>query len=130
MDKTHTDSDEQTDGITLSAYQEFTEETAIYPDGVLFREGDENEDDVAVDVGVMYCALGLNGEAGEVAEKAKKNIRDGAEIDPRELGDVFWYLTRLCTELGIDVEDVVRQNVEKLSDRKARDVLGGSGDNR
>ncbi len=77
--------------------------------------------------------MGLTSEAGEVAGKIKKQIRDGGvevmgTID--EIGDVFWYLARLCDELGFDAEDVLQRNWAKLSDRKERGVIGGSGDKR
>lgn len=77
--------------------------------------------------------MGLTSEAGEVAGKIKKQIRDGGvevigTID--EIGDVFWYLVRLCDELGFDAEDVLQRNWAKLSDRKERGVIGGSGDKR
>jgi NTP pyrophosphatase (non-canonical NTP hydrolase) len=105
-------------------YQEFTLETAIYP-GVGSGE-----------IGALsYCALGLVGEAGEVADKIKKLIRDGDQsVSPesiiKELSDVCWYLARLSNELGVDLEDLFAMNVRKLLDRKKRGVLGGSGDDR
>lgn len=103
--------------MNLSAYQKLTRETAIYP---------KNQ-------AIPYLALGLTSEAGEVAGKIKKQIRDGGvevmgTID--EIGDVFWYLARLCDELGFDAEDVLQRNWAKLSDRKERGVIGGSGDKR
>lgn len=110
---------------SFDEYQEKTEETAIYPD-----EGDV----FGVPVGVLYTALGLSGEAGEVAEKVKKAIR---EEDPSylenltdELGDVQWYLARLADELDESLDRIARRNIEKLSDRQDRDVLSGEGDNR
>lgn len=102
----------------LKGYQEFTRTTALYPK----------------DKSVSYLVLGLCSEAGEVADKFKKLIRDGGEIKVdsicKELGDVIWYVTRLADELGLDMEEVINQNVRKLSDRKARGALKGSGDNR
>lgn len=98
-------------------YQEKTAETAIYPE----------------DQALEYLALGLNGESGEVAEKVKKHIRDGKELDEdfaKELGDVLWYLARLIDELGADFSDVADANLDKLFDRKDRDKIQGSGDNR
>ena len=69
-----------------------------------------------------------------MADKFKKLIRDGGDIQvesvSKELGDVIWYVTRLADELGLDMEEVINQNVRKLSDRKARGTLKGSGDNR
>lgn len=87
---------------------------------------------------MMHWALGLNGEAGEVAEKLKKIIRDkhGVIADEdraqlaKEAGDVLWYLASFTHELGYTLEDVAAQNLAKLQSRQARGVLGGSGDNR
>jgi len=91
---------------------------------------------------LTYPLLGLVGEAGEVAEKFKKHIRDDAITRPsqmnetqksemaKELGDVLWYLTQLSTEIGWSLEDVATHNIEKTHSRKDRDRIGGSGDNR
>lgn len=87
----------------------------------------------------VYTALGLAGEAGEVAEKMKKWLRDdgGAPLDEekarkmrKELGDVLWYLDAVAHDLGTTLEQVARENVEKLHDRQLRDVLHGEGDAR
>lgn len=87
---------------------------------------------------LIYCTLGLTGEAGEFAEKVKKIMRDSnGEISHEqalqltlELGDVLWYVTRAAAELGESLSRVANLNVDKLMDRKARGVLGGSGDSR
>jgi len=83
---------------------------------------------------IYYMALGLTGEAGEIANKIKKVMRDGAPLNQqdieKELGDVLWYVAGLCTVLGISLDEVARINLEKLADRKRRGVIGGSGDNR
>jgi NTP pyrophosphatase (non-canonical NTP hydrolase) len=108
--------------VELSDYQRFSRRTAEYP-----REA-----------WLSYPALGLAGEAGEVAEHAKKAIRDdgGTVTDARraalaaELGDVLWYTAQLASELGLELEDIARGNLEKLFSRQARGVLSGSGDNR
>ena len=82
--------------------------------------------------------LGLAGEAGEVAEKYKKIIRDKkgvvssndkAEIT-KELGDVLWYVAMLAAYLGVPFSKVASGNLDKLSSRKQRGVQRGSGDNR
>ena len=86
----------------------------------------------------LHWVLGINGEAGEVAEKVKKIIRDqnGQFSDQdktelaKEIGDVLWYLAVLAHQLGFSLEEVAKTNLDKLSSRQARGVLGGSGDNR
>jgi NTP pyrophosphatase (non-canonical NTP hydrolase) len=87
---------------------------------------------------LAYPALGLAGEAGEVAEHAKKAIRDDAgkvseerrAAMSKELGDVLWYVAQLATELGLDLNEIANQNLEKLLSRQQRGVLSGSGDDR
>ncbi len=87
---------------------------------------------------IPYLALGLVGEAGEVAEKIKKAIRnhnsDFSKLDrddlKRELGDVLWYIATLSRELGLELDDVVTTNLEKLSDRKERGAIASTGDYR
>lgn len=84
-------------------------------------------------LGLTYCALGLTGEAGEVADKVKKSIRDGVFDKQgilKELGDTLWYLTAAAADLGYSLEDVAIANVEKVESRKQRDKISGSGDNR
>lgn len=88
-----------------------------------------------------YIALGLVSEAGEIAGKIKKQIRDGhawtgeqREEARRyvlaEVGDVLWYCAELCTLYGIGLGDVMDANLSKLGDRAARGALAGDGDNR
>lgn len=84
----------------------------------------------------MYCVLGLAGEAGEVASKVAKCLRDGTEIEilrddlKKELGDVLWMIASICVDLEINLGDVAEANLEKLNSRKDRGVIGGSGDDR
>jgi len=109
--------------MNFKDYQQIVKKTSIYPD-----QGNN----------VAYATLGLAGEAGEVADKVKKLIRDSHGIltpDKRtemikELGDVLWYLTACASELGVDLEEVAAQNAHKVEDRKERGVLSGEGDNR
>lgn len=101
--------------MDFDRYQEQTRQTAVYPK--------ENA--------IEYLALGLNGEAGEVAEKVKKQIRDDEDKDiVSELGDVLWYLTRLTDELGVSMNELAEANLDKLLDRKDRGVIHGEGDDR
>ena len=108
--------------MELSEYQRLSRRTAQYP-----REA-----------WLSYPALGLAGEAGEVAEHAKKAIRDdgGAVSEERraamarELGDVLWYTAQLASELGLELEQIAEENLEKLYSRQRRGVLSGSGDER
>lgn len=87
---------------------------------------------------VVYPALGLAGEAGEVCEKIKKVLRDNAGVFTpekveelkKELGDVLWYLANLASDLDIPLEVVAVDNLEKLRDRQRRGKLRGSGDSR
>ena len=86
----------------------------------------------------IYPTLGLVGEAGEVAEKVKKVIRDkkgifddkSKEGIKKELGDVLWYLSNLCNEFDFTLEEVALQNLDKLKLRVAKGKISGSGDDR
>jgi NTP pyrophosphatase (non-canonical NTP hydrolase) len=108
--------------MELSEYQRLSRRTAEYPRGAW----------------LAYPALGLAGEAGEVAEHAKKAIRDDAgEVSDerrakmaKELGDVLWYVAQLASELELDLDEVAQANLDKLLSRQQRGVLSGSGDDR
>lgn len=108
--------------MTLNEYQNLALETAIYPK----------------EYKVIYPALGITGEAGECSDKVKKVIRDNSgeftndkkqEI-AKEIGDVLWYCATLAHDIGYTLEEVGEMNVAKLSSRKERNKLNGSGDNR
>lgn len=87
---------------------------------------------------VVYPTLGMAGEAGEVADKVKKVLRDkdGVFSDEtkteiaKEIGDVMWYVAILSKDLGFDLEKICQMNVDKLRSRQQRDMLHGNGDNR
>jgi len=104
-------------------YQIEARKTAIYPNK---------------DRNFIYPTLGLVGESGEVAEKIKKILRDkNGNFDDesklalkKELGDVLWYLSNLCNELGFSLNDVAEENLEKLNLRLTRGKISGSGDDR
>jgi len=109
--------------ITAALYQEKACETAIFPKNKAME----------------YLTLGLTGEAGEIANKVKKFIRDGAVKDEYlakrieigyEIGDVLWYCAVLAEELDMNLGHIMENNLQKLADRKKRGTLSGSGDNR
>ncbi len=108
--------------LEMNQYQNDIEQFAVYPDA-----------GKGTDLELSYLALGLGGEAGEVLEKVKKKLRDNkfdkAEV-AKELGDVLWYLARLADSIGYPLSVIADINFDKLSSRKDRGVLQGSGDNR
>lgn len=113
--------------MNFSEYQQQARVTAKYPEA-----GDN----------FVYPTLGLVGEAGEFADKMKKQIRDKNVFKPsdvsaedceqilKELGDVLWYVANLASEFDTDLEAVAQRNLDKLKGRKERGTLGGDGDNR
>ena len=108
--------------MDFNKYQETAVETAIYPD--THR--------------ILYPALGMAGEAGEVANKVKKIIRDGTDNLPEdwkdqlasEIGDVLWYCAALANDLGMPLALIAAQNRDKLLERKQKGTISGSGDKR
>lgn len=104
--------------MKIDEYQSLTSTTAIYPK----------------EKALEYLLLGLGSEVGEIQGKIKKVIRDNTPIDiqdlGKEIGDVMWYISELCNHLGLSLENILIHNIDKLSSRAARGVLGGSGDNR
>ncbi|WP_038046658.1 nucleoside triphosphate pyrophosphohydrolase family protein [Thermus caliditerrae] len=108
--------------MTFEEYQEEAKKTALYP--ATYR--------------LLYPTLGLAGEAGELANKVKKVLRDhDGQLTPEvreallaELGDVLWYVAQVATDLGANLKDVAEANLAKLRSRKHRGQLQGSGDNR
>lgn len=107
----------------FGGYQLEATKLAIYP-----NQGDN----------LPYVVLGLCGEAGEIADKVKKILRDDdgklsyekREALLAELGDVLWYVSQIAQELGEELGDVAERNLKKLWDRRDRNQLGGSGDTR
>lgn len=117
--------------MKFSHYTNEALKTSIYPSGGI--------------IGLSYTALGLVGEAGEVAERIKKLIRDDEVSSPesvkealkykrdaiiKELGDVLWYINAMCSELDTDLSEVAQVNLDKLKSRMDRGRIKGSGDNR
>ena len=111
--------------MTFNNYQANAGRTAFYP---RYLAND----------GLYYTALGLVGEAGEIANKVKKIMRDNSGKVTKqakadifdELGDVLWYCASLADELGVNLEDVAGNNLIKLADRLKRGKIKGSGDKR
>ena len=83
---------------------------------------------------IQYGVLNTASEAGEIAGKYAKSVRDETQIDTtavmKEMGDVLWSLAALAEGLGVTLEDVAEMNVNKIESRKQRGVIGGSGDDR
>lgn len=116
--------------LDFNDYQKKAHKTADYPSGTI------GADKHAVDY--VYPAFGLSEEAGEVAGKFAKAVRDNqGVIDEerkleivKELGDVMWFVAELATCLGVDLADIAQKNLDKLASRKQRGVIHGAGDNR
>lgn len=130
---------------SFDAYQVRTQDTAVYPNQGSFG-------------GAMYAVTALNEEAGEVAGKVAKFIRKSSGWDElltygggfdtsqaryqepypeelvlavsKELGDVLYQAARVAEEFGLNLSDVATENIERLADRKKRDVIIGEGDDR
>ena len=103
--------------MDMSEYHDVASDTAIYPP--------EHE--------IIYPALGLAAEAGEVANKVKKILRDGnfdRNAIADEVGDCLWYIAALCRDLNVNMGEVAKNNLDKLQDRKKRGTLKGNGDKR
>ena len=103
---------------TVGEYSEWVE-------GMMLTEGKDR---------LVENTLGLVGEAGEVAEKIKKLIRDASKFSnediAKELGDVLFYTVALGNIYGYTLQEIIDLNTKKLNSRKDRGVLGGTGDNR
>ena len=114
--------------MDMNDYQKEARKTAIYPKKHM----------------VVYPALGLAGEAGEVCETVKKTIRGDFAINrykifdvvkypeeiAKELGDVLWYLAALASDLNLSLADIAEGNISKLKDRAERNKIKGEGDER
>jgi len=120
--------------MNFNEYQLAANKTALYRKTI----DDLNYHDLSETLKLSYTTLGLVGEAGEIANKVKKIIRDqNLEVNKtnksdlkKELGDVLWYAATLATELGYDLEEVAQDNIDKLRSRYDRGVIAGSGDYR
>jgi NTP pyrophosphatase (non-canonical NTP hydrolase) len=112
--------DDSNTTMDFNQYQKQAKQYAIYKDEVI------------------YPALGLASEAGEVCGKIKKILRDKngvynteeKEVVAAEIGDVLWYLSALASDLHLDLNSIAQSNLDKLADRQSRNKISGSGDNR
>lgn len=108
--------------MTFDEYQKTARSTAVYNN----------------DLGVIYTALGLAGEAGEVVEHIKKMVRDNDRVATpervakirKELGDVLWYVANMASDLNLSLDDIAAGNIEKITSRQERGMLHGAGDDR
>lgn len=106
--------------MELNQYQAAALTTAVYPEATR----------------IIYPALGMAGEAGEVADKVKKVIRDNEQVFDNdrktaiayEVGDVLWYCATMAHDLGYTLEEIAQMNIQKLKSRQSRGKLSGSGD--
>jgi len=122
--------------MDFKEYQAAAKITAIYLNKVKLQFPELSPEILKI-MGISYAALGL-GESGEVQGKVKKIIRDSGGIISdevkteisKEIGDILWYTAAMCDELGISLEDVAQNNIDKLMSRKERGVIEGNGDNR
>jgi NTP pyrophosphatase (non-canonical NTP hydrolase) len=122
----------------LEWYEARTEDTALYEASIRKWVQNASQDDIVRALCLAYETLGYVGEAGEVANKVKKILRDrSGELDSKmaediidECGDGGWYLARLVRRAGSVLEVMFRRNADKLADRKNRGMLGGAGDRR
>ena len=122
--------------MEFNDYQSKSYETAgVYADFDSDAATDEEK--------AMFLALAINGEAGELAEKVKKGVREGQTVDSQnfeannyftdaeaELGDILWYMAQLATLFDTWFDNIAEDNLAKLADRDERDEIFGDGDNR
>ena len=117
--------------VEIDEYMLKTDETVVYPAHIQ----EESDEDIYQ---ICYIGLKLSGEVGEVNEHIGKCVRDDnghftqerIEKLSKEIGDVFWYLCRLCRHFNLKLSDVLEKNLNKLFDRKKRGVIKGDGSDR
>ena len=115
---------ETTPEFGFDTYQIVTRTTAIYPQAMRRTSS-----------AITYCVIGAVGEVGELANKYKKTLRDGWTSELKEgmadeIGDALWYLARAADEMGLSLADIATNNIDKLTSRRMRKQLHGSGDDR
>lgn len=111
--------------ISMREYREILDTYSDWVEGKILTKGNDR---------IFENTLGLVGEAGEVAEKVKKMVRDKSRYSNEELlnelGDVLFYTTALANLYGGTLKSIIELNMEKLDGRMERGTLRGSGDNR
>lgn len=113
--------------LSLTDYQITTMTTSVYP-----------EAGMATFDAINYCLVGMAGETGEIMNKWSKVIRDQEKtwtekqaIDfAKELGDVLWFAVRAADEFGFSIEQILKDNLQKLQLRQALGLISGDGDDR
>ena len=108
--------------MTFNEYQEKSLITAIYP----------------TNYKIVYPVLALNGEAGEVAEKIKKVLRDNngnfskdkCQEIAKELGDCLWYISAIANDIGYSLDEIAEMNINKIVNRQQNNQIHGNGDDR
>lgn len=119
--------------LNFNQYQKEAMKTAVYPQMFV-----RNPSGGLIECNWVYPLIGLFGEAGEIAEKLKKVLRDGYGIITvedtdaleKELGDVGWYWSEIARKLGLSLQHIVIKNIKKLTSRAQRNKIHGSGDSR
>lgn len=114
--------------MTFNEYQKKSRKTALYT----------NIDKEVIGSHILYPTLGLAGETGEFVEKIKKIIRnkngvfdeEDKESLKGELGDILWYIAQLATDLGLELDDIAKSNLDKVLSRLERNAINSEGDNR
>lgn len=124
--------------VSVEDYETMVSEAAIYKAAVKEFVSSGDTEAIAKLFNVFYATTGLAGEAGEVANKVKKILRDNkgvidAEVRKKvlgELGGVVWYLAAVSAEFDLSLNDVMAYNFDQITDRQKRNVLQGDGDDR
>jgi len=132
--------------MNFKEYQEKAHATADYPMTQIVLPPDKGTDNMGNayvystihDVNFIYPAMGIMGEAGEVGEKLKKVFRnkngkfeeEDIKSISKELGDVMWYIAEIASLLNLNLEDIAKENIEKLESRYERNKIKSEGDDR
>ena len=123
--------------MTAKEYQKITPKTAVYGKSVKNIVDYAPKSKIEQTLRLAYAVAGLTSEAGETSGKFKKMLRGDAELQSpdafkeamkKELGGTLWYISQICNEMGLSMEDVMEDNAKDLAGRKSRGTIKGSGD--